>query len=81
MTYKNVEKYREARLRWYYKNKEKVRAYRNKARRELAKYVSEIKNIACSDCKIHYLPYVMDFEHIDSRNSGTIGIMAANLIG
>lgn len=81
MPYKDVEKYRQARLRWYYKNKEKVRLYKSKARSDRAEYIKEIKNVPCADCKMRFPAYVMDFDHITSNKSGIIALMAVDLAG
>lgn len=32
------------------------------------KFINEVKNIPCADCGVKYPYYVMDFDHIDSKN-------------
>ncbi len=66
--YKNIEDSRAAIRRHYYKNKEKY-LLKNKLRREeMRKFIREIKtNNACSDCKMVYPYYVMDFDHLGDK--------------
>lgn len=60
---KNDPRYKEARLRHYYKNKEQYRERNRKARVRMRKLVDSYKNIPCRDCDITYPPYVMQFDH------------------
>jgi hypothetical protein len=65
MPWKDIEKQRAAIRRHYYANKQVYidKAYRK--RREIRKWVYELKeNTPCTDCKKLYPYYVMDFDHL-----------------
>ncbi len=52
----------------HYKNNKKDYIYRAKNRNkshleEMRKYIINIKNVPCMDCKVSYPSYVMDFDH------------------
>lgn len=69
MPWKDKEKSREAIRRHYYANRQ---AYIDKAqakRLELRQWLKEIKESApCTDCKIRYPYFVMDFDHVGNKN-------------
>jgi hypothetical protein len=67
MPYKDPEKQKAAQKAWYNSNKE-LTLSRTKAFREKSKQVvRDIKESSpCTDCKMLYPYYIMQFDHIDS---------------
>ena len=62
---KDPQKQREAKQRWYAKNRQ-VYFDRNIKRRDTCKEVLlEVKGAPCLDCGVVYPHYVMDFDHRD----------------
>lgn len=70
MAYRSIEDSRAAIRKHYYLNKEKY-LLKNKLRREkMRQYVHELKaKSPCADCKKVYPYYVMDFDHLSSKES------------
>lgn len=63
MAYKDIEKERACKRRWYEANRE---VYRNKNRRKkelLRNIMREQKSKPCADCGGEFPFYVMDFDH------------------
>lgn len=68
MPWKNVEKRREAVRKHYYANRQKYIEKAYNKRRELRNWVYDLKeNTPCTDCKLSYPYYVMDFDHIEDK--------------
>lgn len=67
-----VSKYK---ARWHQKNKERLRKsrkiackkYREKRWKELQDMVNSIKAAPCSDCRVSYSPWIMQFDHLDGK--------------
>jgi len=61
----------------YEKNKPDYIARAKKKNRERKKtyseYVNKLKSVPCTDCKICYPPYVMDFDHVKGEKLFNIG--------
>lgn len=72
MPYKDRERQLEAQRQHYRDNKDSFQTrqteWRAVRRRELAKYVQNIKsNQPCVDCGLGYPYYVMDFDHLEGK--------------
>ncbi|MCA9388776.1 hypothetical protein KC644_03380 [Candidatus Berkelbacteria bacterium] len=79
MAYKNVEDRRAAIRRHYHANKEKYLEKNRKRRAKLRKYIADIKSkTPCTDCKIQYPYYVMDFDHLSSKKGIISKVVASN---
>lgn len=63
MPYKNIAKRRECHRRYYLRNKQLYKQKNIRRRNELIRFVIDLKQKPCLDCKIKYPPYVMDFDH------------------
>lgn len=63
MPYKDKDKEREAKRRWYHLHKGIYR--KNETARRLSKraYLNKVKDKPCTDCGKKYPSYVMDFDH------------------
>ena len=68
MGYKDPVKQKEAQHEWYIKNKERLLVKQRQQRQERKELLHSLKNNPCMDCKIHYPPYVMDFDHREPSN-------------
>ena len=89
MAYRNKEDQKAASRRHYIKNK-KAYLLRNQGYRALiANYVRKIKSTTpCTDCKITYPYYVMDFDHLGDKdyeihylaNTGRIGLLKKEIV-
>lgn len=78
MPYKNKEKQLQCQ-RNHYKNNKKYYFKKNIRRRNLIrKYIRGRKDLPCSDCKIKYPYYVMDFDHIKGKKYIEIASMIRN---
>jgi hypothetical protein len=81
MPYKDQDKQREAWRRYYYRNKDKIRAKQNKKEcfKRNRKYVDELRSSTpCTDCKQIYPAICMDFDHISDDKSFDICYMVCN---
>jgi hypothetical protein len=68
MAYANIEDSRAAIRQHYYANKEQYLEKNRQRRKFLKQFVNEIKSsTACTDCKIYYPFYVMDFDHLQDK--------------
>ncbi len=66
MAYKDLKdpRYKEARRRYYYKNKEAQIRRQMISKTELREWVNHFKeDLPCGDCGRYLPPYVMDFDH------------------
>lgn len=75
MPWKDKAKQREAIRRHYYANREYYIQKSNEKRRDLRKWVYNLKSkTPCKDCGVLYPYYVTDFDHIESKGKklGTI---------
>src|ERR1700749_2188547 len=74
MPYKDLEKRKAAKERYYNENREK---YRNRKNERVAKfriYIQELKeSVPCKDCDIQYPSYIMDFDHVKGEKRYNIG--------
>ena len=79
MSYKNKHdpRYKKARLKWYFKNREKVRVQKKKRYQERQDWFVKYKSKhSCTDCGKFYPSYVMDFDH---RNGKEKKFLVSNL--
>jgi hypothetical protein len=68
MPWKDIEKQRAAIRRHYYANKQAYIDKAYKKRREIRQWVYELKETTpCTDCKIQYPYYVMDFDPLQDK--------------
>lgn len=82
MAYRDLIKKRAAELRWYYRNKEKVRQKKALARMKRLSYIRRLKEVPCIDCGMKYPYYVMDFDHIEGTiKLGNIATIASTGYG
>ncbi len=82
MSYTDIVKKHASELRWYYKNIDKVRQYKKKARRLRIEYIQDLKKVSCIDCGKKYPPYVMDFDHFEENSkTETINRLAGTRAG
>lgn len=73
MAYKNKADQVAASRRHYLANKEYYIDRNRRYRKELSNFVNSIKSkTPCSDCKIIYPPFVMDFDHLDGSTKDGI---------
>lgn len=69
MPWKDIEKQRAAIRRHYYANREMYIEKAQRRRRELRQWLYELKQASpCSDCKIKYPYFVMDFDHLGDKD-------------
>ncbi len=74
MSYKDKEKQKAAQHRYYQENKDKYRESSRKKNNLIRRKIIEIKeSTPCTDCKIQYPHYVMDFDHIKGEKRFNIG--------
>lgn len=70
---------------WYALNNELHKANvkaRNSKFKALAKdYVNSLKNAPCTDCGMFFIPFVMDFDHINNNKVKDICTMVGNGAG
>lgn len=81
MPYKDKHdlRYKQARMRWYYKNVSKHRATKYEIIRKKREYLNKLKERPCIDCGLKFPPYVMDFDHKDkSTKKYNISLMLNN---
>ncbi len=82
MAYTDLAKKRASELRWYYKNIDKIRQYKQRARRIRIEYIKKLKEVPCKDCGIQYPSYVMDFDHFEKTSKiETINRLAGTRTG
>ena len=68
MPWKDIEKQRAAIRRHCYANREYYIEKAQRKRRELRKWLNELKQASkCAGCGINYPYYVMDFDHIGEK--------------
>ena len=63
MAYKDIEKDRAAKRRYYERNRELYREKNRRKKERLKEIVRELKAHPCSDCGGTFPSYVMDFDH------------------
>ncbi len=69
MPWKDIEKQRAAIRRHYYANREIYIEKAQQKRRNLRKWLNDIKQGSpCTDCSKKYPYYVMDFDHVGKKN-------------
>lgn len=59
-----------------YKCKEKQKEYLRKYHLRRQAFVQELKRVPCTDCKLEYPHYVMDFDHVIGKKVGNINDLA-----
>jgi hypothetical protein len=68
MPWKDIEKQRAAIRRHYYANREMYIQKAQRRRREIKTWLNELKQASpCSDCKINYPYFVMDFDQVGEK--------------
>jgi ribosomal protein S20 len=68
MPYKDPDKQKQAQAQHYLNNKEKYQARNKNYRERVRNYVREIKeSFPCQDCNTLYPYYVMEFDHLHSK--------------
>jgi|SRR3989344_9389085 len=68
MPWKDIEKQRAAIRRHYYSNREAYIKKALKRKKEIRKWLNDIKEATpCTDCRESYPYYVMDFDHISKK--------------
>lgn len=85
MPYKDKEKQREAQRLWAEKNRIKnkhiIRINAQERKRALTKYIREYKeSIGCTDCKIEYPFFVLQFDHVRGEKKDNVATMVNNRI-
>ena len=68
MAYKDIEKERAAKRRWYDSHREVYRAQNRRKKEMLKEIMREHKSIPCSDCGGELPFYVMDFDHREGED-------------
>jgi hypothetical protein len=69
MPYKDPEKQKQAQREHYKKNKDSYRQRDKTYREKVREYVKKIKeSYPCTDCGIFYPYYVMEFDHLHSKD-------------
>ena len=68
MAYKDIEKDRAAKRRWYENNREVYREKNRRKKEYLKEIMREYKSRPCADCGGEFPFYVMDFDHRDAGN-------------
>lgn len=69
MAYKNINDRKAASKRHYESNRQLYLERNKKYRQTIKAYIKKIKEEKpCQDCGVLYPYYVMDFDHIDSKN-------------
>jgi len=68
MPYKDAEKQKQAQKQHYLDNKEIYQLKNKTYRQKVRDYVRQVKESSpCTDCKISYPYYVMEFDHLHSK--------------
>ncbi len=77
MPYKDPEKRRECRRRWYHNNKESEKAHIKKRKKEIRNWFNEFrKTLKCEKCGEDH-PATLDFHHANkNEKEGGIAFMA-----
>lgn len=77
MPYKDPEKRRECRRKWYSNNKESEKAHVLKRKREIRGWFEELKKtLRCSKCGESH-PATLDFHHKkENEKEGEVGLMS-----
>jgi hypothetical protein len=78
---RDIESVREARRRWYAANKDRQspQSVANKAKyvERNVKIVLEAKDRPCMDCRVQYIPPVMEFDHREGeKKTGNVSKLA-----
>ena len=82
MAYKNIEDQRAASKRHYESNKILYFEKNKKYRRLIRDFVKETKESSpCVDCKVKYPYYVMDFDHLNNKESCISFLCSTGRIG
>ena len=82
MAYKNIEDQRAASKRHYESNKQKYLERNKRYRQVIQEYVRKIKETSrCKDCDRQYPYYVMDFDHLDSKEHDISFLTSTGRIG
>ncbi len=63
MAYKDIEKERAVKRRWYESHREVYRAKNRRKKEKLKVILREYKAKPCADCGLEFPFYVMDFDH------------------
>jgi hypothetical protein len=65
---------------YYAETRASRKELRRRARKERYDYIAKIKSVPCADCKIQYIPYVMDFDHVQGDKVGNISQMCNDAV-
>ena len=76
--YKDIEKQRASWRRYYRRNKSLFRARARAKKKALYIFVANLKTAPCLDCKRHYPPVVMDFDHVKGEKLARISQLAGD---
>ena len=69
----STEATRDARLRHYYRNRERLLRGAHERREAHQEIANIAKSVTCADCGESYPPFVMDFDHVRGRKEFQIG--------
>ena len=67
MAYKDIEKDRAAKRRWYENNRDVYRIKNQRKKENLKQIMRQHKSKPCADCGGEFPFYVMDFDHRDAN--------------
>ncbi len=82
MAYKNIEDQHAASKRHYYANKQSYLDKNKKYRDYIREYTRKLKEKSpCVDCGVKYPYYVMDFDHLEDKDSSIHYLAATGRIG
>lgn len=60
---KSVERFYKSRAGYFGRCKD----CKNEEKRETVKFIQQLKEVPCADCKVQYPYYVMDFDHLNAE--------------
>jgi len=80
--HKNRERLKAAHLVHYQQNRGKYFAAVKKNKERLRQWMMEVKDDGpCADCKTHYPPYVLDFDHVRGKKLLSVSEMVERCYG
>jgi hypothetical protein len=78
MPYKDISQQKAYAKKHYIENKKDYLECNKRRRKELKEYIKRLKeNTPCTDCGVNYHHYVMDFDHLESKE-GLIKVFVSN---